>query len=95
MPIFDQWRDSGRDYVLCGDWNIVHTSRHQELASNQKNSGCLPEERAWLDDLCSSAVGSQFRGRCIPRHAGQNTAGGPTGARLAPTTSDGALTTSS
>ena len=22
-PILDQWLASGRDYVLCGDWNIV------------------------------------------------------------------------
>ncbi|KAF1681983.1 DNA-(apurinic or apyrimidinic site) lyase, partial [Pseudoxanthomonas broegbernensis] len=24
-PIFDAWLKSGRDYVICGDWNIVHT----------------------------------------------------------------------
>ena len=52
MPIFDKWRKSGRDYVLCGDWNIVHTKNDiKNWSSNQKNSGCLPEERAWLDDL--------------------------------------------
>ncbi len=52
MPIFDKWRKSGRDYVLCGDWNIVHTKNDiKNWQSNQKNSGCLPEERAWLDDL--------------------------------------------
>jgi len=51
-PIFQQWLDSGRDYVLCGDWNIVHTRRDiKNWTSNQKNSGCLPEERAWLDKL--------------------------------------------
>jgi len=51
-PILDQWLGSGRDYVLCGDWNIVHTRRDiRNWTSNQKNSGCLPEERAWLDQL--------------------------------------------
>lgn len=51
-PIFKQWRESGRDYVLCGDWNIVHTRNDiKNWTSNQKNSGCLPEERAWLDLL--------------------------------------------
>ena len=25
-PILNQWRDSGRDYVLCGDWNIVRSA---------------------------------------------------------------------
>ncbi|WP_295361182.1 exodeoxyribonuclease III [Arenimonas sp.] len=51
-PVFDQWLASGRDYVICGDWNIVHTRRDiRNWTSNQKNSGCLPEERAWLDTL--------------------------------------------
>ena len=51
-PILDQWLASGRDYVICGDWNIVHTARDiKNWKSNQKNSGCLPEERAWLDTL--------------------------------------------
>ncbi|UXI68243.1 exodeoxyribonuclease III [Tahibacter amnicola] len=52
MPIFDSWLASGRDYVICGDWNIVHTRNDiKNWTSNQKNSGCLPEERAWLDEL--------------------------------------------
>ncbi|HSN52039.1 MAG TPA: exodeoxyribonuclease III [Woeseiaceae bacterium] len=40
------------EYVICGDWNIVH--REQDITnwkSNQKTSGCLPEERAWLDKV--------------------------------------------
>jgi exodeoxyribonuclease-3 len=52
LPIFDEWLASGRDYVLCGDWNIVHTRNDiRNWSSNQKNSGCLPAERAWLDLL--------------------------------------------
>lgn len=51
-PILDGWLRSGRDYVICGDWNIVHTRNDiKNWTSNQKNSGCLPEERAWLDLL--------------------------------------------
>jgi exodeoxyribonuclease-3 len=51
-PIFAEWVKSGRDYVLCGDWNIVHTRNDiKNWTSNQKNSGCLPQERAWLDLL--------------------------------------------
>jgi len=51
-PIFDEWLRSGRDYVICGDWNIVHTRNDiKNWTSNQKNSGCLPQERAWLDLL--------------------------------------------
>ncbi len=51
-PILEGWIKSGRDYVVCGDWNIVHTRNDiKNWSSNQKNSGCLPEERAWLDRL--------------------------------------------
>jgi len=40
------------DYILCGDWNIVHKEIDiKNWKSNQKNSGCLPEERAWLDQV--------------------------------------------
>ncbi|GAP64759.1 exodeoxyribonuclease III [Mizugakiibacter sediminis] len=52
LPIFDRWLASGRDYVLCGDWNIVRSELDiKNWKSNQKNSGCLPEERAWLNAL--------------------------------------------
>jgi exodeoxyribonuclease-3 len=41
-----------RPYVLCGDWNIAHKNIDlKNWRSNQKNSGFLPEERAWLDEL--------------------------------------------
>lgn len=41
-----------REYILCGDWNIVHKEIDiKNWKSNQKNSGCLPEERAWLDQV--------------------------------------------
>jgi exodeoxyribonuclease-3 len=41
---------SGREIVLCGDWNIAHQAIDlKNWRSNQKNSGFLPEERAWLD----------------------------------------------
>jgi len=45
-------RRQRREFVLCGDWNIVHKEIDiKNWKSNQKNSGCLPEERAWLDTL--------------------------------------------
>ncbi len=53
-PILDQWLASGRDYVLCGDWNIVRSALDiRNWKSNQKNSGCLPAERDWLNGMCS------------------------------------------
>ncbi|MEI8302562.1 MAG: exodeoxyribonuclease III [Burkholderiales bacterium] len=42
----------GREVVVCGDWNIAH--REIDLKNwrgNQKNSGFLPEERAWLSQV--------------------------------------------
>lgn len=42
----------GRDYVICGDWNIAHTELDlKNWKANRKNSGFLPEERAWLDEV--------------------------------------------
>lgn len=39
----------GRQVILCGDWNIAHKEIDlKNWKSNQKNSGFLPEERAWL-----------------------------------------------
>ncbi len=47
----DQTED-GRHYILCGDWNIAHKKIDlKNWRSNQKNSGFLPEERAWLDKV--------------------------------------------
>jgi len=49
LPHLDALRRSGREIVLCGDWNIAHRPIDLEnWRSNQKNSGFLPEERAWL-----------------------------------------------
>jgi exodeoxyribonuclease III len=43
---------SGREIVLCGDWNIAHKEIDlKNWKSNQKNSGFLPEERAWLTQV--------------------------------------------
>lgn len=45
-------RRKRREYVICGDWNIAHKVIDIEnWRGNQKNSGFLPEERAWMDEL--------------------------------------------
>ena len=49
-------KKTGREFVVCGDWNIAHKEIDlKNWKSNQKNSGFTPEERAWLthifDDL--------------------------------------------
>ncbi len=43
---------AGREVVVCGDWNIAHQNIDlKNWKSNQKNSGFLPEERAWLTEV--------------------------------------------
>ncbi|MDP2783761.1 MAG: exodeoxyribonuclease III [Sulfurimicrobium sp.] len=49
FPHLRELKASGREIVLCGDWNIAHKEIDlKNWKSNQKNSGFLPEERAWL-----------------------------------------------
>ncbi len=52
LPHLAELRASGREVILCGDWNIAHKEIDlRNWRSNQKNSGFLPEERAWLTRL--------------------------------------------
>ena len=49
LPHLAKLKKEGREFVLCGDWNIAHQEIDlKNWRSNQKNSGFLPEERAWL-----------------------------------------------
>lgn len=44
--------NEGSEYIICGDWNIAHKQIDlKNWRSNQTNSGFLPEERAWMDNL--------------------------------------------
>ncbi|MGZ4957659.1 MAG: exodeoxyribonuclease III [Methylomonas sp.] len=43
---------SNRDVVICGDWNIAHKEADlKNWRGNQKNSGFLPAERAWMTHI--------------------------------------------
>jgi len=45
-------RRKRREFVICADWNICHREIDlKNWKANQKNSGFLPHERAWLDDV--------------------------------------------
>lgn len=49
FPHLQKLRAEGREVVLCGDWNIAHKEIDlKNWRGNRKNSGFLPEERAWL-----------------------------------------------
>ena len=41
-----------REFILCGDINIAHQEIDlKNFKGNKKNSGFLPEERAWMTEL--------------------------------------------
>jgi len=53
FPVLEGWftehQQHGREFVICGDWNIAHKEIDlKNWKGNLKNSGFLPEERAWL-----------------------------------------------
>jgi len=51
-PKLAEWARDGRDWVICGDWNIAHREIDiKNWRGNLKNSGFLPEERAWMSEL--------------------------------------------
>ncbi|GAA2385559.1 exodeoxyribonuclease III [Streptomyces glaucosporus] len=46
----------GREVLVCGDWNIAHREADlKNWRANRKNSGFLPEERAWLGRVFDEA----------------------------------------
>lgn len=52
LPVLKKLRRSRRDYIICGDWNIAHKAIDlRNWRGNQKNSGFLPEERVWMDEV--------------------------------------------
>lgn len=52
LPLLRDLHGSGREWIVCGDWNIAHREIDlKNWRANQKNSGFLPEERAWLGQV--------------------------------------------
>jgi exodeoxyribonuclease-3 len=52
IPRLHELAVSGRDVIICGDWNIAHRQIDlKNWRSNQNNPGFLPEERAWLSGV--------------------------------------------
>lgn len=55
FPRLKQLAESGTPTIICGDWNIAHKAIDlKNWRGNQKNSGFLPAERAWLDEVFGS-----------------------------------------
>ncbi len=66
-------RRSGREVVVCGDWNIAHREIDlKNWKSNQKNSGFLPEERAWMTKVLEEAGWVDVYRRLHPEATGES-----------------------
>lgn len=45
-------RNVNENMIICGDWNIAHKNIDlKNWRTNQKTSGFLPDERAWMDKV--------------------------------------------
>lgn len=50
--LLEKAKQSNQEMIIAGDWNIAHKAIDlKNWRGNQKNSGFLPEERAWMDKL--------------------------------------------
>ena len=66
-------RRGQRECIICGDWNIAHKQIDlKNWRGNQKNSGFLPEERAWMDKVFGE-IGMVDAFRVVNREAEQYT----------------------
>jgi len=62
LKLSKAWQSKGKEVVMTGDWNTCHQSI--DLArpkANVKNTGFLPEERAWVDRLLEDGHVDTFR----------------------------------
>jgi len=62
LPRLEAMRNCGREFVICGDWNIAHREIDvKNWKTNQKTTGFLPEERAWLSRVLDMGFVDVFR----------------------------------
>ena len=72
LPHLERLARSGREIILCGDWNIAHKEADlKNWKSNRKNSGFLPEERAWLTEVFEGLGLVDVYRRLYPDHTGE------------------------
>jgi len=85
-----------RDFVLCGDINIAHQEIDlKNFKGNKKNSGFLPEERAWMTELLrDSQLANEAADELTQRANGSVSGGGMVDVyrRLHPATTGDAYT---
>ena len=72
FPHLESLVKCGREIVICGDWNIAHREIDlKNWKSNQKNSGFLPEERAWMTRLFDELGWVDVYRSLYPEHTGE------------------------
>lgn len=85
-----------RDFVLCGDVNIAHQEIDlKNFKGNKKNSGFLPEERAWMTELLRDAELANEAAEELTERTGPSVRGGgmvDVYRKLQPTATDAAYT---
>jgi len=62
LRFINNLRDGGKKIIFCGDVNTAH--KEIDLArpkANEKNTGFLPQERAWIDKVVKSGYLDTFR----------------------------------
>lgn len=62
LEYIEKLRKKGKKVIFCGDVNTAHEAI--DLArpkENEKNTGFLPEERAWIDELVYSGYVDSYR----------------------------------
>jgi exodeoxyribonuclease-3 len=48
-------RNKRREFVICGNWNMTRSNQDlQDPRKNSSESGALPEEQQWMDQLLSN-----------------------------------------
>jgi exodeoxyribonuclease-3 len=66
-PHLVELASGGRDVIVAGDWNIAHQEIDlRNWRGNRRNSGFLPEERAWVSRLLNEAGWSDVYRRLHP-----------------------------
>lgn len=62
LPFITRLKESGRELIICGDINIAHQPIDlKNWRGNKKNSGFLPEERAWFGRWLETGFVDIFR----------------------------------
>ncbi|MDQ6970721.1 MAG: exodeoxyribonuclease III [Mariprofundus sp.] len=62
LALMKRLKNDGRELIVCGDINIAHQRIDlKNWRGNQKNSGFLPEERAWFDQWIKAGFSDVLR----------------------------------